>query len=1012
MKRLTLILFAFLILIASSYLFTQTNLITDQNLEQVIKEVIGKTEGDITIDDLKRITYLNAADSDISNLEGLQYCEELIMIDLSYNDIEDISPLSGLPKVDYLNLGNNSIKDISSLSGYTSILTLNLSNNKIEDISPLSELYSLAYLYLRDNKIKDISSLIGLNLSLLNLEGNMIKDITPLEDMTGLSILNLNDNSIGNIEALSGLRDLSTLYLRNNDIEDISNISNLKNLEKLDLSKNFIRKIIPLSNLRVLVYLNLSYTGLDDISGLSRLTGLKSLILDGNSIDEIVTLRRIYTNGGFRSQLGDDYNIIITNNDMDIKPDTVNRQIVEELIGEGVSILWEDGNKIRIIFYDITGKITNTEGNPIPDAEVQVYEGTANLIDTIKTDPNGNYTINLSNGTYSINVVATGYDSKKGTIKVNKGRISGENIILTPTVYHITGQVFDEDNNKVVEAKVVVYDENGEYLAEMRTDENGEFIVNLTNGEYKVMTYAEGYDHNQSAILISDGILNKGKIILQKTVYTLEGEIKGKDGKVIKRATISIIDEDGNNIYNTTSSENGGYTLELKNGSYTIEVIAQSYKPLSKKINVRNGTLYGGKLSMERAEFTLSGKVLDEKGYPVAGAGVTVRNEDGDIVSTTQTNIDGIYSVSLPVGEYTVTIEAENFKKMDANFKIMETGEISGKETIIMEYLYDGGITGNIVNKNGEPVSNVMVTATDSNGNEYTIPTDLDGNYTIPNLPSSEYSIEMEHPDYIKASGKIKVVDEMTVFPQILFLLKSDRMIASLEGIIKDAQTGGGLAGIKVSLYEGFNNTSGNAVMSVSSVTSGEYDLSIESGYYTLVLSGSNVTDVSYNITITGDITRDFTISAKIDSGKVRIILTWGEFPEDLDSHLKKENNIKTEHIYYHNKTLHNGDNLDVDDTTSYGPETITFNLDKDYNYTYYVHDYINRDTYEDTTELANSGAKVIVIIGGDEENLTFEYNVPSKEGTVWKVFEIVNGEFRAKNDMYYVTEPSKIPLS
>jgi hypothetical protein len=51
----------------------------------------------------------------------------------------------------------------------------------------------------------------------------------------------------------------------------------------------------------------------------------------------------------------------------------------------------------------------------------------------------------------------------------------------------------------------------------------------------------------------------------------------------------------------------------------------------------------------------------------------------------------------------------------------------------------------------------------------------------------------------------------------------------------------------------------------------------------------------------------------------MRIVLTWGERPADLDSHITYPGN----HIFFRSKKGTDA-NLDVDDTTSFGPETIT----------------------------------------------------------------------------------------
>ena len=102
-------------------------------------------------------------------------------------------------------------------------------------------------------------------------------------------------------------------------------------------------------------------------------------------------------------------------------------------------------------------------------------------------------------------------------------------------------------------------------------------------------------------------------------------------------------------------------------------------------------------------------------------------------------------------------------------------------------------------------------------------------------------------------------------------------------------------------------------------------------------------------------------------------------------------------HVSYLGKEVYsNGSviaSLDYDDTTSYGPETITFTID-DINDTvkYYVHDYSN-GWNDNSYELSYSNAKVMVY-GGDYTIKPKVYNIPvGKQGTIWNVFEIRNNE-------------------
>lgn len=119
------------------------------------------------------------------------------------------------------------------------------------------------------------------------------------------------------------------------------------------------------------------------------------------------------------------------------------------------------------------------------------------------------------------------------------------------------------------------------------------------------------------------------------------------------------------------------------------------------------------------------------------------------------------------------------------------------------------------------------------------------------------------------------------------------------------------------------------------------------------------------------------------DLDGLRIVLSWGKSPSDLDSHLSYPNN----HICYYHKEGTNA-NLDVDDTDSFGPETITIEKKaQNQKYIYAVHDYSDKNRV-DNDNLSNiSNAKVYVYIGN---TLIKSYDVPKrKKGTVWVVFMI-----------------------
>ena len=103
---------------------------------------------------------------------------------------------------------------------------------------------------------------------------------------------------------------------------------------------------------------------------------------------------------------------------------------------------------------------------------------------------------------------------------------------------------------------------------------------------------------------------------------------------------------------------------------------------------------------------------------------------------------------------------------------------------------------------------------------------------------------------------------------------------------------------------------------------------------------------------------------------------------------------------------------LDVDDVTSYGPETITVvDFSKVNNFKYCIHNYTDRYEVQDgptAFALSDSGAVVEVYRGS---SLLATYRVPTnRQGTVWNVFTInSSGTIQTLNTMGWESDPSAV---
>lgn len=218
---------------------------------------------------------------------------------------------------------------------------------------------------------------------------------------------------------------------------------------------------------------------------------------------------------------------------------------------------------------------------------------------------------------------------------------------------------------------------------------------------------------------------------------------------------------------------------------------------------------------------------------------------------------------------------------------------------------------------------------------------------------------------------------------------------ANLTGIIIDSQTGLGLA--NASLYfkkdlnaADYNNadyttiTNANGEFSLKNAVAGNYKCFVVSeGFFVRIITGI--------VLVSGENTLEtVTLVSAPNEGSYRIVLSWGESPEDLDSHLTGPDGSGGRfHMYYSDQDPNENVSLDVDDTESYGPETTTITNVFNGMYRFSVHNYSDRYLATGGSGIVSSPAKVELY---DHTGLLHSYNPPAFNGNgdTWRVFEII----------------------
>ena len=135
----------------------------DAELEAFVRSALGRDEGDLSDQDMLELITLNASapaeGGNIRRLEGLEFAENLRVLDIARHQLDDLSLLAGLSRLEELNLNSNAISDISPLAELRALRDLNLNRNAVADVTALEQLPQLSLLGLDDNVLQDITPL-------------------------------------------------------------------------------------------------------------------------------------------------------------------------------------------------------------------------------------------------------------------------------------------------------------------------------------------------------------------------------------------------------------------------------------------------------------------------------------------------------------------------------------------------------------------------------------------------------------------------------------------------------------------------------------------------------------------------------------------------------------------------------------------------------------------------------------------------------------------------------------
>lgn len=359
-----------------------------------------------------------------------------------------------------------------------------------------------------------------------------------------------------------------------------------------------------------------------------------------------------------------------------------------------------------------------------------------------------------------------------------------------------------------------------------------------------------------------------------------------------------------------------------------------------------------------------------------------------------------------------------------------------------------GAVSGGL---EGKPVANAEITVIDADGREVVTTSDANGQWSTPavlaggapltvdlEVAAEGYvATELHHevaydsgavPRLALAPGRVEDSDTL-MMPSVPLAQVSDET-GSLAGTVVNAMidldAGGSstntIDGIALTVRRGVGVPDGDVVAETVSgdFADGAFRVdALAAGTYTIYAEGDEAFMDAYVTVVVpgGGHVAGTTIGLvpRIDADSFRVVLTWDEIPFDLDSHLVGPLPGGAQfHVFFgapdapHPRTGEEYARLDVDDVTSFGPETTTVLHRANGRFSYLVHDFTNRDLGA-STEMSNSGARLQVWSAGSYATFGI---TPDVSATVWHAFDIGrDGEILFVNDYSFQPDPSLVGI-
>ena len=334
----------------------------------------------------------------------------------------------------------------------------------------------------------------------------------------------------------------------------------------------------------------------------------------------------------------------------------------------------------------VYGYVTDSQtSDPIYEARIRFSDKDSGETTDVETDGEGWYSVELSPGDFDIYVSKEDYEDLEDEISLEDDDEEQRDFELTSEIKtgEVWGNVKDNSNENNIKGVTLTFtdkDTADEFTT--TTDENGDYAIELVEGNYDISIEHEEFQTGTDTLTVEGDRDYERNYLLDPRESLLSGKVldtENKEGVDGATVTAKAKEERGGEPYTKTveTDSAGNYELSLPAGDYQIEIEHEDYLTYWDNLTMENGedTELDFEVTPRERVGTVAGRVTETGTETSLEGASVVFTGPGSVEHTATTDGYGEYEITLPEGEYDISVEMEGYESTTDTITVEDQGE-------------------------------------------------------------------------------------------------------------------------------------------------------------------------------------------------------------------------------------------------------------------------------------------------------------------------------------------------